>query len=40
MEFRQEEVNFLRKKRSQSFQMIEYLLIIKSFLASAEGSAV
>ena len=32
MQFRQQEVNFLREKRSQSFQMIEYLLIIKSFL--------
>ena len=40
MQFRQEEVNFLREKRSQSNQMIEYLLIIKSVLAATEGSAV
>ena len=40
MQFRQEEVNFLREKRSQSNQMIEYLLIIKSVLAATEGSAM
>ena len=32
MQSRQQEVNFLREKRSQSFQMIKSLLIIKSFL--------
>ena len=40
MQSRQQEVNFLREKRSQSLQMIKYLLNIKYFFASTEGSAM